>query len=52
MLNFYTKQPFELTSEEDQNVLLPFFLRIGKVLIMIFAMFTIASFWDFNLNGF
>ncbi|MFS0819920.1 mechanosensitive ion channel domain-containing protein [Lysinibacillus sp. 1P01SD] len=52
VLHFYTKQPFELTSEEDQNVLLPFFLRIGKVLIMIFAMFTIASLWNFNLNGF
>jgi len=52
VLNFYTKQPLQLTSEEDQNVLLPFFLRIGKVLIMIFAMFTIASFWNFNLNGF
>jgi len=52
VLNFYTKQPFQLTSEEEQNVLLPFFLRIGKVIIMIFAMFTIASFWNFNLNGF
>ncbi|KOY80864.1 mechanosensitive ion channel family protein [Lysinibacillus macroides] len=52
VLHFYTKQPFQLSDEEDQNVLLPFFLRIGKVLIMIFAMFTIASFWNFNLNGF
>ncbi len=52
VLNFYTKQPLQLNSEEEQNVLLPFFLRIGKVVIMIFAMFTIASFWNFNLNGF
>lgn len=52
VLNFYTKQPLQLNGEEEANVLLPFFLRIGKVLIMIFAMFTIASFWNFNLNGF
>ncbi|MFJ7368250.1 mechanosensitive ion channel family protein [Lysinibacillus sp. NPDC098008] len=52
VLHFYTKQPFQLSDEEDQNVLLPFFLRIGKVLTMLFAMFTIASFWNFNLNGF
>ncbi|KOS61877.1 mechanosensitive ion channel [Lysinibacillus agricola] len=52
VLHFYTKQPLPLNNEEETNVLLPFFLRIGKVLIMILAMFTIASFWDFNLNGF
>ena len=52
VLHYYTKQPLAINSDEEQNVLLPFFLRIGKVLIMILAMFTIASFWDFNLNGF
>lgn len=52
VLHYYTKKPLELHNDEEQNVLLPFFLRIGKVLIMILAMFTIASFWDFNLNGF
>ncbi|MGE7912219.1 mechanosensitive ion channel family protein [Lysinibacillus xylanilyticus] len=52
VLNFYTKQPLPLNNDEEPNVLLPFFLRIGKVLIMILAMFTIASFWNFNLNGF
>lgn len=52
VLHFYTKQPLTLNNDEEPNVLLPFFLRIGKVLIMILAMFTIASFWDFNLNGF
>ncbi|MEG0260210.1 MAG: mechanosensitive ion channel [Lysinibacillus sp.] len=52
VLHYYTKQPVSLSIDEEQNVLLPFFLRIGKVLIMILAMFTIASFWDFNLNGF
>ena len=52
VLHYYTKQPVPLSHDEDQNVLLPFFLRIGKVLIMIFAMFTIASLWNFNLNGF
>lgn len=52
VLNYYTKQPLPLNNDEEPNVLLPFFLRIGKVLIMILAMFTIASFWDFNLNGF
>jgi len=52
VLNYYTKQPLPLNNDEEPNVLLPFFLRIGKVLIMILAMFTIASLWDFNLNGF
>jgi len=52
VLHYYTKQPLQLNNDEEQNVLLPFFLRIGKVLIMILAMFTIASFWDFNINGF
>ncbi|MGN4124537.1 mechanosensitive ion channel family protein [Lysinibacillus sphaericus] len=52
VLHYYTKQPLTINSDEEQNVLLPFFLRIGKVLIMILAMFTIASLWDFNLNGF
>ncbi|EON71700.1 mechanosensitive ion channel family protein [Lysinibacillus sphaericus] len=52
VLHYYTKQPLTINNDEEQNVLLPFFLRIGKVLIMILAMFTIASLWDFNLNGF
>ncbi|MGE7090772.1 mechanosensitive ion channel family protein [Lysinibacillus sp. NPDC048646] len=52
VLHYYTKEPLSINNDGEQNVLLPFFLRIGKVLIMILAMFTIASFWDFNLNGF
>lgn len=52
VLNYYTKEPVPLSIADEQNVLMPFFLRIAKVLIMILAMFTIASFWNFNLNGF
>ncbi|GLC88633.1 mechanosensitive ion channel family protein [Lysinibacillus piscis] len=52
VLHFYTKQPLALEGDEKPNVLLPFFLRIGKVIVMLLAMFTIASFWNFNLNGF
>lgn len=52
VLHHYTKQPASLTIDDEKNVLMPFFLRIGKVIIMILAMFTIASLWDFNLNGF
>lgn len=52
VLHHFTKHPASLSMDDEQNVLMPFFLRIGKVLIMILAMFTIASLWDFNLNGF
>lgn len=52
VLHHYTKQPATLSIDDQKNVLMPFFLRIGKVMIMILAMFTIASLWDFNLNGF
>ncbi|MFJ7735442.1 mechanosensitive ion channel family protein [Lysinibacillus sp. NPDC097287] len=52
VLHYYTRQPVSLNIEDEQNVLMPFFLRIGKVLIMFLAMFSIASLWGFNLNGF
>ncbi|MFJ7953445.1 mechanosensitive ion channel family protein [Lysinibacillus sp. NPDC096418] len=52
VLHYYTKQPVLLSIDEEQNVLMPFFLRIGKVIVMMLAMFTIASLWKFNLNGF
>ena len=52
VLHYYTREPIPLSINDEQNVLMPFFLRIAKVLIMVLAMFTIASLWDFNLNGF
>lgn len=52
VLHYYTREPVPLSINDEQNVLMPFFLRIAKVLIMVLAMFTIASLWDFNLNGF
>ncbi|MEO4054799.1 mechanosensitive ion channel family protein [Solibacillus sp. CAU 1738] len=55
VFTYYIDNPksFDLLSKnQDHNLLAPFFLRIGKVLVMIFALFTIASLWDFNLNGF
>ncbi|KOS69752.1 mechanosensitive ion channel protein MscS [Lysinibacillus contaminans] len=52
VLHYYTREPVPLSIKDEQNVLMPFFLRIAKVLIMVLAMFTIASLWNFNLNGF
>ncbi len=52
VLTFYLKNPERVHTGKDQDLLTPFFLRISKVLIMVIAMFSIASLWDFNLNGF
>lgn len=52
ILSFYLKNPARFESEGNQDLLTPFFLRISKVIIMVIAMFSIASVWDFNLNGF
>lgn len=52
VLTFYLKNPERVQTGKDQDLLTPFFLRISKVLIMVIAMFSIASLWDFNLNGF
>lgn len=52
VLSFYLKNPERINTGKDQDLLTPFFLRISKVLIMIIAMFSIASLWDFNINGF
>lgn len=53
VLSYYTKNPnCFYTISKEQDLLTPFFLRISKVLVMIIALFTIASLWDFNLNGF
>lgn len=51
-LNFYLKNPGRFETGKDHDILTPFFLRISKVLVMGFAMFSIASLWKFNLNGF
>lgn len=52
VLTFYLVNPERFETGKDQDILTPFFLRISKVAVMIIAMFTIASMWDFNLNGF
>lgn len=52
VLSFYLKNPHRFETGKEQDILTPFFLRMSKVAVMILAMFTIASLWNFNLNGF
>ncbi|MEK4426031.1 mechanosensitive ion channel family protein [Solibacillus sp. FSL K6-1523] len=52
ILSFYLRNPARFETDENQDILTPFFLRISKVIIMIIAMFSIASVWSFNLEGF
>lgn len=52
VLTYYLKNPEHFDTGKDQDVLKPFFLRISKVLVMIIALFSIASLWNYNLNGF
>ncbi|WP_274307312.1 mechanosensitive ion channel family protein [Solibacillus daqui] len=52
VLGFYLKNPGRFETGKDQDLLTPFFLRMSKVIVMVLAMFTIASLWNFNLNGF
>ncbi|MEG0437991.1 MAG: mechanosensitive ion channel [Solibacillus sp.] len=52
ILSFYLKNPARFDTGENQDILTPFFLRISKVIIMVIAMFSIASVWSFNLEGF
>lgn len=52
VLSFYLVNPGRFETGKDQDVLTPFFLRMSKVMVMAIALFTIASLWDFNLNGF
>lgn len=52
ILSFYLRNPARFETGENQDILTPFFLRISKVIIMVIAMFSIASVWSFNLEGF
>lgn len=52
VLTFYLINPDRFETGRDQDLLTPYFLRISKVLVMIVALFSIASLWNFNLNGF
>ncbi|MGM9943295.1 MAG: mechanosensitive ion channel protein MscS, partial [Lysinibacillus sp.] len=52
VLTFYLINPDRFKTGRDQDILTPYFLRISKVLVMIVALFSIASLWNFNLNGF
>lgn len=52
VLSFYLENPERFETGKDQDILTPFFLRISKVAVMVMALFTIASLWNFNLNGF
>ena len=53
VLTYYTNNPFSFhASVKEQDLLTPFFLRMAKVIVMLIALFSIASLWNFNLNGF
>lgn len=52
VLTFYLINPDRFKTGRDQDLLTPYFLRFSKVIVMIVALFSIASLWDFNLNGF
>ena len=52
VLTFYLINPDRFKTGRDQDILTPYFLRISKVLVMLVALFSIASLWNFNLNGF
>ncbi|WP_107838128.1 mechanosensitive ion channel family protein [Metasolibacillus meyeri] len=53
VITYYIDHPQSIhTQQKQQHVLMPFFLRIGKVTIYVAALFAIASLWDFNINGF
>ena len=52
VLGFYLENPERFETGKDQDILTPFFLRITRVIVMGTATFTIASLWNFNLNGF
>ena len=52
VLTFYLINPERFKTGRDQDLLTPYFLRISKVIVMIVALFSIASLWNFNLNGF
>jgi len=52
VLGFYLKNPERFETGKEQDILTPFFLRISRVIVMAIAMFSIASLWNFNLNGF
>lgn len=52
LLTYFLVHPDALATGKDQDLLTPFFLRISKVVVMVIAMFSIASLWEFNLNGF
>ena len=52
VLTFYLINPDRVKTGRDQDLLTPYFIRISKVIVMIVALFSIASLWNFNLNGF
>ena len=43
VLTFYLINPDRFKTGKDQDILTPYFLRISKVLVMIVALFSIAS---------
>ncbi|WP_342558875.1 mechanosensitive ion channel family protein [Metasolibacillus sp. FSL K6-0083] len=55
VISHYIEHPQSIYAQqkpEQQHILMPFFLRIGKVTIYVVALFAIASLWNFNVNGF
>jgi len=53
VLTYFGKHPnsFSLLKKDDE-VIKPYIIRLLKVLTVLLSIFVIASFWNFNLNGF
>lgn len=53
VLNYFGEHPnsFKMLKKDDE-IIKPYIIRLMKVMTVILFVFTIASFWNFNLNGF
>ena len=53
VLSYFGKHPnsFKMLKKDDE-IIKPYIIRLLKVLTIVLFVFIIASFWNFNLNGF
>ena len=53
VLSYFGKHPnsFRLLKQDDE-IIKPYIIRLLKVCTILLSIFMIASFWNFNLNGF
>lgn len=53
VLEYFGNHPnsFRLNSKND-DIIKPYIIRLSKVITVVLSIFVIASFWNFNLNGF